>query len=447
MNIFLLIVGFAAGGIIVGLLQHYRLRSKTQITFEEAEKLKSQKTEYETRCSILEGDNNTLKSDMASERDKIIELNQRLTKEAADRENSEERLKELKKEVDDLQGKFRAEFENLANRIFEEKSKKFTEQNKENIDQILGPLNKDIGEFRKKVEEAYLNESKDRIALKTQIESLTDMNKQISKEAHNLTTALKGDSKKQGTWGEFRLETVLDKVGLEKGVEYDVQESLKAEDGRRLQPDVIINLPDKKHIVIDSKVSLRAYEQFCNCDDGQEEGFLKEHIKSIKAHVADLSSKNYQKLYQINSPDYVFMFVAIDPAFLIAIQEDRDLFGMAYERGVVMVCPTTLLPVLRIVSSIWRQAKHNKNALEIARKSGDLYDQFVSFVQELRNIGDSIDKSQGYYDKAMKKLKDGRGNLIGRVEKIKQLGAKAQKSIPQDLVEGSEVLIVEDTGN
>ena len=264
---------------------------------------------------------------------------------------------------------------------------------------------------------------------------LKDMNQQITQEAKNLTEALKGQSKTQGNWGEFILESILEKSGLVKGREYVVQESLTSESGRRFQPDVIIKLPENKSIVIDSKVSLVAYEKFISSEDENQKALaLREHINSIRSHIKNLSSKNYQNLYQLESLDFVLMFMPVEPAFALAVQNDQTIFNDAFEMNIVIVSPSTLLATLRTISSIWRQEKQNRNALEIAKQSGDMLDKFTAFVEDLLTVGKGLISVKDNYDKAMNKLTDGRGNLINRAEKIKQLGAKASKSLPPNIL-------------
>ena len=330
-----------------------------------------------------------------------------------------------------MQQKFTKEFENLANRIFDDKAKKFSEQSKTNLQEILNPLKERISEFQNKVEETNKESIRGHASLREQLSMLKDMNQQITQEAKNLTDALRGQSKTQGNWGEFILESILEKSGLVKGREYVVQESLTAESGKRFQPDVIIKLPENKSIVIDSKVSLVAYEKFISSDDEhQKQLALREHINSIRSHIKNLSSKNYQNLYQLESLDFVLMFMPVEPAFALAVQNDKTIFNDAFEMNIVIVSPSTLLATLRTISSIWRQENQNKNALEIARQAGTLYDKFVNFYTDLLDVGKKMDSAKDSYENAMKKIHDGRGNLISGVEKIRELGAKASKSLP-----------------
>ena len=339
-------------------------------------------------------------------------------------------------DLDAMQTRLKTEFENLANKILEEKSSKFTAQNQTNLEQLLGPLKTQIGEFKNRVDQVHTDEMTDRSALRQQIESLKDLNQKINEEAKNLTLALKGDAKTQGNWGELILEKVLEGSGLQKGVEYAVQNSMKNDQGDELRPDVIINLPDKKHFVVDSKVSLTAYEQYCNCENiDEQKQLLKEHIKSMRKHVTGLSDKKYQDLYQINAPDFVFMFVPVEPAFSLALRSDGSLFTDAFEKKIILVTPTTLLATLRTVDQIWKQELQTRNAIDIARKSGDLYDKFVLFYGSLEKIGAKLKDTQDAFADALGHLKDGRGNLVKRVEDIKKLGAKASKELPTDVVQ------------
>ena len=366
-------------------------------------------------------------------------INLQLTKKEVDFENLWERHKEQKEEVEKLQEKFTKEFENLANKILDEKSSKFTEQNKENMKNILSPLQDKIQLFEKKVEDTHKESIDYHAALRQQILGLREMNLQMSKETINLTKALKGDSKMQGNWGELVLERVLEKSGLEKDREYYVQQSHTNEEGNRVFPDVVINLPDGKKMIVDSKVSLTAYEKYINEEeDSLKIGFLKEHVTSIKRHVEQLGDKNYHDLYQIESPDFVLLFIPIEPAFATALNEDTTLYNKAFEKNIVIVTPSTLLATLRTIDSMWTNQKQQENAFEIARQAGALYDKFEGFVTDLIRIGKKIDESKTEYDGAMNKLKEGKGNLITSVEKLKKMGAKAKKSLPEQLLKDSD---------
>lgn len=362
-----------------------------------------------------------------------------LSKKETDFENLWERNKEQKQEVEQLQEKFTKEFENLANKILEEKTSKFTEQNKENLVNLLNPLQEKIQLFEKKVEDTHKESIDYHAALRQQIVGLKEMNEQMSKETVNLTKALKGDSKMQGNWGELILERVLEKSGLEKDREYFVQASFVAEEGNRVFPDVVINLPDGKKMIVDSKVTLTAYERYINEEDDQQKSqHLKEHVISINRHVEQLSNKNYQDLYEIESPDFVLLFIPIESAFAIALNEDTNLYNKAFEKNIVIVTPSTLLATLRTIDSMWTNQKQQENALEIARQAGALYDKFHGLWTDLITVGKKLDDAKSGYSDAMNKLVDGSGNLINRVENLKKMGAKAKKSLPENIISRAE---------
>ena len=350
-----------------------------------------------------------------------------------------ERLSEQERSIQEIQQKFQLEFQNIANKLLDEKSQKFVETNKTNLDILLNPLKENIKAFEEKVDKVYNMEAAERNTLKGVISQLMELNKLISNEAQNLTKALKGDSKKQGNWGEVILERVLERSGLVRDREYRMQASLISADGSRLQPDVIIDLPDEKHLIIDSKVSLVAYERLVNAESEDDRKlFSKAHVESIRNHVNGLSSKNYHDLYQINSPDFVLLFIPIESSFSFAVQLDAELFSDAWEKRVVIVSPSTLLATLRTISSIWKQERQNRNVLEIARLSGAMYDKFVGFVGDMESIGKNIKQSQTAYDSAINKLTEGNGNLTKTAEKIKGLGAKANKQLDQKFIEEGE---------
>lgn len=375
--------------------------------------------------------------------DEIIDLRTGFMDERSRAVKAEEMLKaqvdkqtEQEKYIAELQQKFKMEFEHIANQILEEKTSKFTANNKANMDLILSPLKENIKAFEEKVDRVYKAESDERNILKGVISQLMDQSRQIQEDANNLTKALKGDNKKQGNWGEVILERVLERSGLVKDQEYRIQSSFSTATGNRVQPDVIIDLPEDKHIVVDSKVSLIAYEKYVTAETEEErEIFVKQHLLSLKNHIQDLSGKNYQALYQINSPDFVLLFIPIESSFGIAVQKDAELFNYAWERKVVIVSPSTLLATLRTISSIWKQERQNRNVLEIARLSGSMYDKFVGFVTYMESIGRNIRQSQDAYDKAMGKLATGSGNLANTADKIKKLGAKTTKQIDRKFLD------------
>lgn len=370
--------------------------------------------------------------DLQSDKNQLIGLKSQL---AAQNESLQQLLDSQKEEIVKIQEEAKLQFENLANKILEEKTLKFTEQNQQNLKNILNPLQEKITDFEKKVENTHKESIDYHAALRQQILGLKEMNLQMSKETLNLTKALKGDSKIQGNWGELVLERVLEKSGLEKGREYEIQKSFTTEEGNRVQPDVIINLPDGKKMIVDSKVSLTAYEKYINEeDDEQKSSFLKEHVNSLKRHVEQLGSKNYQHLYQMESPDFVLLFIPIEPAFAIALNEDTQLYNKAFERNIVIVTPSTLLATLRTIDSMWTNQKQQENAYEIARQAGALYDKFDGFVTDLVKIGKKMDEAKTEYEGAMNKLVDGKGNLITSVQKLKIMGAKAKKSLPDAII-------------
>ena len=361
-------------------------------------------------------------------------LNAELTRRNTEYDNLQQQNLKRDEELAQQQEQLRKDFELLANKILEEKSNKFTEQNKENIKNILNPLQEKILTFEKKVEDTQKESISMHSALKEQLLGLKDLNQQMTKEATNLTRALKGDSKMQGNWGELVLERVLEKSGLEKDREYFVQQSFTRADGTRVLPDVVLHLPDNKKMIIDSKVSLTDYERYVNADEDERAIFLKAHLNSIKKHIEQLSEKNYQDLYDIESPDFVLLFIPIEPAFAIAINEDNTLYNKAFEKNIVIVTPSTLLATLRTVDSMWNNEKQQQNAIEIARQAGALYDKFEGLVKDLTGVGKKLDDAKKDYSSAMNKLVEGRGNLITSVEKIKKLGAKAKKSLPENIV-------------
>ena len=392
---------------------------------------KAQLQKIAEQQELNERQNSEIK-DLQSDKNQLIGLKSQL---AAQNESLQQLLDSQKEEIVKIQEEAKLQFENLANKILEEKTLKFTEQNQQNLKNILNPLQEKITDFEKKVENTHKESIDYHAALRQQILGLKEMNLQMSKETLNLTKALKGDSKIQGNWGELVLERVLEKSGLEKGREYEIQKSFTTEEGNRVQPDVIINLPDGKKMIVDSKVSLTAYEKYINEeDDEQKNSFLKEHVNSLKRHVEQLGSKNYQHLYQMESPDFVLLFIPIEPAFAIALNEDTQLYNKAFERNIVIVTPSTLLATLRTIDSMWTNQKQQENAYEIARQAGALYDKFDGFVTDLVKIGKKMDEAKTEYEGAMNKLVDGKGNLITSVQKLKIMGAKAKKSLPDAIL-------------
>ncbi|QYJ68191.1 DNA recombination protein RmuC [Flavobacterium litorale] len=407
------------------------LEERNNSLINQVEQVKQQaiteKQPLEKQLTQLQGERDSLRTEKDA-------LAIQLTKKETDFDNLMERVKEQRQETEELREKFTKEFENLANKILEEKSTKFTEQNRENIKNILSPLQEKIQLFEQKVENTHKESIDYHAALRQQILGLREMNEQMSKETINLTKALKGDSKMQGNWGELILERVLEKSGLEKDREYFVQQNHTNEDGLRVLPDVVINLPDGKKMVVDSKVSLVAYERYVNeADTALQPNHLKEHVNSIKRHVEQLSAKNYHDLYKMESPDFVLLFVPIESAFASALNEDTTLYNKAFEKNIVIVTPSTLLATLRTIDSMWTNQKQQENAYEIARQAGALYDKFVGFTDDLIMVGKRMDEGKKAYEGAMNKLVSGRGNIITSIGKLKKMGAKAKKALPENI--------------
>lgn len=413
-------------------------------------KFEKEKSSSEKGLTTLELQHSTLQETLKNSENKIDELQSELkfiqkekeglisdkTRLETEFKNTEEKLSENKGEVEKLHEKFNKEFENLANKILDEKSTKFTAQNKENLKVILNPLQEKIKVFEDKVDKTHKESIDYHAALRQQILGLKELNQQMSKETLNLTKALKGDNKTQGNWGELVLERVLEKSGLEKDREYFMQQSFNNEEGKRVLPDVVIHLPDNKKMIVDSKVSLVAYEQFVNEEDEVlKEAFLKNHIASLRRHVDQLSEKKYEDIYKIESPDFVLLFIPIEPAFAVAINSDNSLYNKAFEKNIVIVTPSTLLATLRTIDTMWNNEKQQKNAIEIARQAGALYDKFHGLLNDLIGVGKKIDASKTDYNAAMNKLFEGKGNLITSVEKLKKMGAKAKKGLPENIIE------------
>ena len=424
--------------------------SANEISAEELSRLKNDNTSLniflakaEERAAGLALERDKADRQLQEERERYDHLTIRQNNELLIEKNSvakaeeqliaqRQRLAEQEASIREIQQKFQLEFQNIANKLLEEKSLKFVETNRSSMDILLNPLKENIKAFEEKVDKVYNMEAAERNTLKGVISQLMELNQTISNEAQNLTKALKGDNKKQGNWGEVILERVLERSGLVKGTEYRLQASLTDAEGTRLQPDAIIDLPDEKHLIIDSKVSLIAYERLVNCETEEERKlYSKAHVESIRGHVLNLSSKNYHDLYQINSPDFVLLFVPIESSFSFAVQIDAELFSDAWDKRVVIVSPSTLLATLRTIASIWKQERQNRNVLEIARLSGAMYDKFVGFIGDMEGIGKNIKLSQNAYDSAISKLTEGNGNLTKTAERIKGLGAKANKQLDQ----------------
>ncbi len=389
------------------------------VRLENAEKIFSQQKE---EIIALKNENRNLTEDLSVSNTNLGNLG--------------EKLATQKEEMQELQKKFTTEFENIANKILEEKSVKFTAQNKENINTVLNPLNEKLKSFEEKVQQTYEKGLEERSVLKTQIIELAKLNQTLSVDAQNLTKALTHDNKTQGNWGEMILEKILIESGLNEGEEYNKQFSTTNEEGKRIQPDYIVQLPDNKHIIIDSKVSLVAYNQYINPEEeADREGALKNHLISVRNHIKYLSEKNYQTGASLDSPDFVLLFMPIEPAFSIAIQHDKDIYQYAWSKNIVIVSPTTLLATIKTIASIWKQEKQNRNTLEIAKQAGALYDKFVGFLEDMDKIERGLTQAKTAYSGAINKLKTGSGNLIKRTETMRELGAKANKQIPEKFIE------------
>ena len=405
----------AAAGYAIGLLLGKARASAAEAKAERLPQIEGRLIESEQQLHALNA--------------QVATLTMQLTQE---RNQSSEKLALLQSAREELTHQFK----NLANDILEEKSKRFSEQNQQSLGQLLDPLKTKLQEFQGKVEQVYVQEGKDRSALAEQVRQLMELNKTVSQEANNLTKALKGSNKAQGNWGELVLERVLEGSGLRKGEEYDAQESHTLEDGRRLQPDVVVHLPDDRHLVIDAKATLVAYEDYANAeDDKHRDAALKRHLDAVRSHIKGLSDKNYQDLYGLKSLDFVLMFIPIEPAFMLAVTHDRELFMDAWNKNVLLVSPSTLLFVVRTVANLWRQEAQTRNAQDIAKRGAELYDKLAGFVEDMESLGTRLNQAQKDYDGAINKLSTGRGNLIRQAEMLKKLGVKPSKTLPAPMVE------------
>jgi DNA recombination protein RmuC len=463
MEFLFIVVGFIFGFVIAFLL--FKLKQNqgidTSVLDNKIIELDKEKLVLQTNFSNAEKENRriadelkTVKEQLATElslerekfireinleKEKLSKAEARLAKAEQVFQSQEEKLTTLKSELENVHKKYSVEFENIANKILDEKSRKFTDQNKTNLEVILNPLKEKIKDFENKIEKAYKTESDERITLKAEIKNLVELNKQVSEEANNLAKALKGENKTQGNWGELILEKVLERSGLIKDQEYKMQYSASNEEGKRIQPDAVIMLPDNKHIIVDSKVSLVAYEAYVNAEsDDDREKHIKEHVLSVRTHVKSLSEKAYQSSTEFNTPDFVLLFIPIESSFSVAIQTDQEMFNFAWDRKIVIVSPSTLLATLRTIASIWKQERQTRNAIEIAKQSGALYDKFVGFIDDMDKIGKSIDASRNAYDNAINKLHKGSGNLVKRALDIEKLGAKTTKQMPAKFADNDE---------
>jgi DNA recombination protein RmuC len=429
-----LLIGLFMGGIAVWFYARIKLQSNA-VSKSDLDKNFILRQIHEN----LQMQADLLKEDLAEKDQEIKALTASLAAQNQSSKHLQEKLGDQMQEMAILQKQAHVEFENISNKLLEEKSRKFTDNNNKQLNDILNPLREKIKTFEDNVEKRFLLETQDRVSLKKEIEHLRALNQQLSSDANNLASALKGDNKTQGDWGEVQLELLLEKSGLSKNIHYQTQNSFADENGNQKRPDFIVNMPGGKQLIIDSKVSLTAYQNFCEAttDKGKTK-HLKAHTESLRRHIKDLNSKNYEQLYQINSPDYLLLFVPIESALALALQEDSRLFMDALEKNIVVVTTSTLLATMRTVSYIWKQEAQKKNVLEIARQSGMLYDKFCAFVEDLKGIGLRLDQAQVSYQGAMNKLTESKkfgDTLIGRAEKIKQLGARASKALPKELLE------------
>jgi len=426
MELLYLAVGILIGGIIIGLF------------------LFSKKGKQDAKAEILNSELQKTETELNAEREKNTNSQSEISRLDTINLNLQEKLNDQKKELEELQAKFTDAFKNLANEILEEKTKKFTEQNRANLDELLNPLKEKIKDFEQKVEQTNEKNRMSHTSLIEQIKSLKDINKKISDDANNLTKALKGESKIQGNWGEVILERILEESGLIKGIEYEAQAKgmgLKSEEGSTSKPDFVIKLPENKHVIVDSKVSLVHYERMVSSEtEEQRQGYLKALNASIKSQIDDLHKKNYQDLKGLNSPDFVMLFVPIEGVFAVVMQHDNTIYQYAYNKQIVIVSPSTLLATLRTIAFIWRQENQTQNVKEIAKQGGALLDKFVGFINDLDKIEVNLKRTQGAYDDAVKKLSTGSGNLISRTKRIEALLGKTNKQIPDKFVE-EETLI------
>ncbi len=434
---------FLAGGVIAWVIQHYRSAAWEGGTPEEFEELQEELrrkdldlARREQTLTFLEGELGDSQKDREKQRQEILELRESLVREQTERTSSESRVREQFQEFAQMKEQLQKDFAALASAIFEEKTASFNRMSRESLESLLIPLGERIGNFQNRVETVYSSDTQDRSQLREQVRQLGELNQHMAREARDLTQALKGQAKVMGNWGEMVLERVLDLAGLEKDREYRLQPSFTNHEGKRLQPDAVIYLPGGRHLIVDSKVSLVAYESYCREESPEaQSGHLKEHLASLNRHMASLKSKGYEALEELGTPDFVFMFVPLDPALLLAQQKEESFMQRAFEQGVFPVSPGTLLFALRTVSNLWQREKQSRHALEIARQSGELYDKFVLFVEELQNLGVHLQKAQGCYEECRNRLVQGRGNVVRRTEMLRELGARARKELPRDMTE------------
>jgi DNA recombination protein RmuC len=431
MDILFLIIGMLVGFVAAWFIAKFKFSGDKGLSLQTVGEQYIRKEVYEME-----------RKEKIAKDEQLRQLNDRLARTETENKYLQERIIKNNEDLEERQRVLRLELTNMANSLLEEKSKRFVEINEKNMSDILNPLREKIKDFEQKVDETYKEETRERISLKTEIAQIVKLNLQVSEDTNRLTSALKGDKKLQGNWGEVQLEMILEKAGLEDGIHYFKQQSLRNEDNDMFRPDFIINMPDNKNLVLDSKLSLVAYENYYNTEDeALQAKFLKEHLAALNKHINELGAKNYSQLYGINSPDYVMMFVALEPALTAALKQDLSLYEKALDKNIVLVSSSTLLATLRTISYIWKQENQKRNVVEIAKESGALYDKFVGFMDDLIKVGRSMDDTQKTYREAMNKLVDSpkKGDtIIGRFERIKKLGANASKSLPQNLIDRIE---------
>jgi DNA recombination protein RmuC len=448
MDLLIVFVSIGGGGIFGALLAFVLMKrraeldilalqqqaSATKLVLEERLDARVQEiTSLNVRLREAELERREISQSLSAATVSNAELETRLNEE---RKQANEKLVLLQESREQL----RLEFQNLANRIFEEKSRRFTDQSRANLDQLLTPFREQLKDFGKKVDDTYQKEARERFSLRQEVIRLQDLNQQIQTDAVNLTNALKGQSKTQGNWGEVILERVLEQSGLHKGREYEAQGSYRDMQGRQLRPDIIVHLPENKDIIIDSKVSLTAYEKYVNAtDDDVKSQAIRQHLVSLHSHIKELQGKQYETLPEITSLDFVLMFIPVEGAFMLALDEDENLFRKCFEHNIMIVSPSTLLVTLRTIQNIWRYEYQNRNAMEIARQAGNLYDHFVRFVAELEKVGDHLEKARQSYDQAHKRLSTGRGNLVRRAEGLRELGIQNTKALSVSMQENAHI--------
>ena len=439
MELVFLLTGVLLGGLAVWLVLKSKLSAlqsvdPQRIVQAERDLAVAKQQGEDLRLQVLKSE-----SELEKSRDALSKAMSETAATQAQAKATQQRLEEHHRELETLRQQMKEQFSAIAADVVLKNAARIQEEHKEKLDDILSPLREKIEKFETQVRQTHEERIREHQSLREQLGQLQTLNKSIGDEARNLVTALKGQAKTQGNWGEMILEKILERSGLVKGREYFIQTSLQTEDGRRLQPDVIISLPEGRSLVVDSKVSLVAYERYCNEEDETARALaLREHLTSVRKHIRDLSGKNYQSLYQINTLDFVLLFIPVEPAFALAVEQDQELFNEAFERNIVLVTTSTLLATLRTIASIWRLEYQNKNAMEIARQSGDLYDKFVALVDDMITVGKKMQDAQGAYESTMNKLHLGRGNLISRVENLKKLGLKTSKQINQKMLERTE---------